>query len=387
MKTIKLSITEDYVSHWSWWEGTRELIQNAIDTGDYEVNFLDEENAITIVSRGGKVPNNALLLGKSSKKGDNTKIGKFGEGMKLGFLVLLREGAEVFMHNHDEFWEPALVYDPEFDAKILEVEISEYGRRGRTEEVTIVIKNIPADAMKEIKSNYAPTSGAEVVIENASGKAYKKAGVNNKTCNIFVNGLYVTTLTSGKYKFDYDFKPSVITLDRDRDSVGEFEVKYHACRILEGSDDIELLATLMLESYDDLAYFNGRRKIPSGSSYGGYYSSGEDEDLNDKAITLFYEKYGDNAYPLNNNWTDGKKRIVGQAAVSKGYLPTTVSENVYKLIQKEFAVDDQLEEMLSFKPLNFLEKFLEKHGRNLYSKARKELQKAIETLRIAEGKE
>ncbi len=39
MKQIKLSFTEDYVGHWSWWQGARELMQNAIDTKDFDFDF------------------------------------------------------------------------------------------------------------------------------------------------------------------------------------------------------------------------------------------------------------------------------------------------------------------------------------------------------------
>ena len=104
MKSVKLTITPTYVSHWSWWEGARELIQNAIDSGDHDVNFI--KDSICIDSYGGKLPIQSLLLGKTSKEDDETKIGKYGEGMKLAFLCLLREGADVTMWNGKDVWKP-----------------------------------------------------------------------------------------------------------------------------------------------------------------------------------------------------------------------------------------------------------------------------------------
>lgn len=383
MKLIKLSLTEDYVSHWSWWQGARELLQNAIDTGEFKIEF--GQDSLHITSHGGKIPVNALLMGKSSKKEDPTTIGKFGEGMKLGFLVLLREGADIEMLNGEDYWKPKFVYDEVFDSNVLAIEIDEGSIINQEDSVEINIYNIPTWAISEIKDNYAPTTSRDIVIENSRGKAYAKDS-NNHECVLFVNGLYVTTLMNGKYKFDYDFKPETFVLDRDRDSVNEYELKYNANNLLSESDDIELLAQLALENYDDLSLFNGRRKKNSS-----YYSSSRDQDeeeqLSDKAVELFEKKYGYTAYPINENWSDGKKRVVTQTAIAKGYTPVTVKQAVYRMVQNAYDVDHQVEEILSFKPLDFLESFLTKHKRRLYSKPRREIEGVVKLLRIAEGKD
>lgn len=70
-----------------------------------------------------------------------------------------------------------------------------------------------------------------------------------------------------------------------------------------------------------------------------------------------------------------------------GYVPVTVKPAVYKMVQKKFEVDKEVEKVLTFKPLPFLEGFLERHSRRLVAKPRRELEKTIQMLRIAEGKE
>lgn len=401
MKQIKLSFTEDYVGHWSWWQGARELMQNAIDTKDYDIDFNFEAGSLTIVSRGGTIPTSALLLGATTKRDDSSTIGKFGEGMKLGFLVLLREGAEVAMENGNDLWVPKIVFDDSFDANVLAVNVCEGVLDGSDPNtVTIRIHGIPKQALNEIAENYAPMTEREVYIENSRGKAYTKvynrddANQNEMAdgeyeggaCNLFINGLFVTRV-EGNFKFDYDFKPEAFTLDRDRDSASTFEVKYEANRLLSESDDIDLLARLALEQYDDLALFSERRVKGSGGYWGGGRQTSEQEVLTETAVAMFSNKYGSDAYPIDDTWSDGKKRVVTQMAIGKGYLPVTVKPAIYKMVQKNFEVDRAVEEVLSFKPLPFLEGFLDRHSRRLVAKPRRELEKTIQMLRIAEGKE
>lgn len=402
MKQIKLSFTEDYVGHWSWWQGARELMQNAIDTKDFEFDFNHEAGTITIVSRGGAIPTRALLLGATTKRDDSSTIGKFGEGMKLGFLVLLREGAEIAMENGKDLWIPKIIHDEVMDANVLAVNICE-DALGEADPNTVKIKihNVPSAAINDIMDNYAPTTEREVVIENSRGKAYNKIWQQDSSqqededgsivggdCNLFVNGLFVTKV-EGNFKFDYDFKPEAFVLDRDRDSANTYEVKYEANRLLSESDDIDLLARLAMEQYDDLALFSERRVKSCGGSYWGGYSRGdsEQESLSKTAVSMFANKYGQDAYPIDEGWTDGKKRVVTQMAIGKGYTPITVKNAVYRMVQKEYKVDAAVESVLTFKPLEFLDGFLKRHQRRLVAKPRKELEKTIKMLRIAGGKE
>lgn len=401
MKQIKLSFTEDYVGHWSWWQGVRELLQNAIDTKDFNVDFNYDAGTIQIDSRGGSVPTKALLLGATTKRDDSSTIGKFGEGMKLGFLVLLREGAQVAMENGKDLWVPKIVHDEAMDANVLAVNICEGILEASDPNVVkIKIQGVPKDAMDEIMDNYAPTTEREIVIENSRGKAYKKIWQQDANqdeddegnaiggdCNLFVNGLFVTRVP-GNFKFDYDFKPEAFVLDRDRDSASTYEVKYEANKLLSESDDIDLLARLALEEYDDLALFSERREKGSGGSYFIGSRGKDDQDaLSATAVSMFSNKYGKDAFPIDETWTDGKKRVVTQMAIGKGYLPVTVKQSVYRMVQKNFKVDATVDAVLTFKPLEFLEGFLERHNRRLVAKPRRELEKTVQMLRIAAGKE
>jgi len=377
MKSIKLSIAPTYVSHWSWWEGVRELIQNAIDAGDHEVLF--QKDRIAIYSTGGKIPVQALLMGKTTKEDDDSKIGKFGEGMKVGFLSLLREGAEILMYNGRDIWVPEFAMDDMFDEKVLSVNIEENGLPERDDnKVTILISGVPDLAMHKIKQNYAPARpDLEIVVEHEGfGKAYAKK--NTQDCRLYVNGLYVTTV-KGKYKFDYDFPAEVFTLDRDRNQASDFEVRWNATRLLSQSDDVLLLADLGVGDYDDLEHFDHQDEA-------SYYCRGYDKDtLQERAVKIFQEQNGCKAFPINASWSDSRKRLVTEMAISQGRTPITVKKAAYQMLKEEFNVPEVINEIVEFKALDYLEKFLAKHGRKLYSKPKKDLENTIHMLKIAKG--
>lgn len=380
---VKLSITETYVSHWGWWQGVRELLQNAVDTKDYDIEF-GEDNLI-IVSRGGKVPTSALLLGKTTKANDNSTIGKFGEGMKLGFLVLQRLGAKLTMDNAGDLWTPKMVYDTTFEENVLAVHIAEGAGACDYNTVKINVAGIPPEAIEEIRTKFAPLQNREVVIENYQGKAYKKEG-NHKNCQLFVNGIFVTEVP-GKFKFDYDFLPSAFVLDRDRDSASTFEVKYEAAKLIQGSDDILLLSELATEHYDDLSEFRGtfnrQRQRRGGNAY--YEEEDYEDPLASAAGELFRRKNGEDAFPIDSTWEPKKKRAASHQVVKAGYVPVEVNHALFTMLEEDYRVDDNLEHMLNFDPIVFLEKFLAKHRRKMYSKAIRELENTLETLKAIKG--
>lgn len=384
MKQVKLTITENYVSHWSWWQGLRELIQNAVDTQKYDVTI--GAGWVKITSHGGTVPIEALLLGHTTKTDDESTIGKFGEGLKLGFLVLSRLGADIQMCNGKDLWVPEMVHDDTFGTKVLAVNIIEGGVIPPTDSVSITVGNIPAEAIEELKSKFAPLQDLEVVIENRKGKAYKKESWGSP-CRLFVNGIFVTEV-KGHFKFDYDFVPSAFVLDRDRDSASDFEVKWEAAKLISESPDIEMLAQLASEDFDDLSEFSGRFEDYRRGKRQSYYEEDEPQEmtLQQKAAELFIEKHGDNAYPINYSWPDTKKRLVTDLAIKKGYSPVVVKNTLCQMLDEVFNLDREAQQMLNFKPLEWLERFEAKHGRKLYSKAKKDLARTIEMLRIVASK-
>jgi hypothetical protein len=85
-------ISPDYVTGWTTERAIAKLIANAIDADPetYAVEWSD--GTLTITDHGATgVGSSGLVLGVSSKRDRDDVIGQFGEGLKIGLLVLLRD--------------------------------------------------------------------------------------------------------------------------------------------------------------------------------------------------------------------------------------------------------------------------------------------------------
>ncbi|RLC93344.1 MAG: hypothetical protein DRI39_06025 [Chloroflexi bacterium] len=85
--------TSTWRQDWGMWEAIRDIIQNSLDECEtYDWGYDDQGLYISDTGRGIAVEN--ILLGPPKLKPDYAR-GRFGEGMKIAALVILREGYRV----------------------------------------------------------------------------------------------------------------------------------------------------------------------------------------------------------------------------------------------------------------------------------------------------
>lgn len=99
MKTINYGIHRDYLSSWGLKEALREIFQNFIDYGEYNIvteSCLDEFIYVSLDNKYNPTDLEFLAIGKSIKHGDQS-IGKHGEGLKMAMLIFLRENLEIWI--------------------------------------------------------------------------------------------------------------------------------------------------------------------------------------------------------------------------------------------------------------------------------------------------
>ena len=89
---MEYPISSNYVSAWTVQDATRELLQNAMDSGEWRV-----EADGSLVNKGTLRPEHFLL--GCSEKTSSDAIGQFGEGLKLALLVLARNGYTVSINT------------------------------------------------------------------------------------------------------------------------------------------------------------------------------------------------------------------------------------------------------------------------------------------------
>ena len=108
---IPLSIEADYLPEWGAWEGIRELVQNGKDAEvqlDAPLKVTHKNQTLVIENEGASMERRALLFGSTTKTGRDDLIGKFGEGLKLGMLALVRAGRPVKIRVGGEVWIPTI---------------------------------------------------------------------------------------------------------------------------------------------------------------------------------------------------------------------------------------------------------------------------------------
>lgn len=220
MKTYELSLSPNYVSNWKEADAVRELLQNAIDQENMETSYLG--NTLSITSRGVKLDVSTLILGNTTKANQSDKIGQYGEGYKLALLVLLRNGHDVTIYNGAEIWHPYFEVSETFNTPVLKIDVEDICDNISLDQLTFEITNISEFVYADLKKLFPCIEndfGSDIVdCENGQILLDKRF-----TGKIFVGGLYVQD--DSNFKYGYNFKPEVVTLDRDRKAINYWSLR------------------------------------------------------------------------------------------------------------------------------------------------------------------
>lgn len=264
MKKYELSITRDYISSWGTEEAIRELIQNAYDQGNEEIDF--GSGCISITNKNTSIPSSTLALGTTTKRDDLNKVGCYGEGFKLAILVLLREGYDVSISNGNKIWCPMFEYSELFETEVLCITETE----GQGNNLTFEIEGVPQYVVDELKDSFVGINGEGYSsIPTMYGEILTDSKYKGK---MFVNGLPV--MEDGKFDYGYNFKPEYVRLDRDRKSINLrelYEITSLAVVYMEDRD-FNMVDNL-IDGVSDDAYYLRNRNIDLPKDYVEEYSA------------------------------------------------------------------------------------------------------------------
>lgn len=377
---IQLTLSKDYVSDWGNWEAIREILQNAIDSKEHKVEFLDD--TMTVTSFDGVIDKKHLILGNSSKRDDDTKIGTYGEGFKLALLVLLRENKEVKIHNGSDVWTPFFDQHIEIENECLNIEIEKDILDDNDNKVSFIISGLSEEEILEIKEKSLYEVDHEIQAEyNGSSCWYPD---NAHKAKLYIGNLYVCDLNEN-FHLSYNFAPNILQLDRDRKSVCTFNLSYEATRMITLSGNYDLLSELADVGAEDISDYYSF----SSSTY--YYGSSSDSEANPseklKSIVSenFIQKHGEKAYPINNSWTDQNKRIKTVKSIEAGYIPVIIKSGYYNMLSS--ALVNKKFEDFKFNLSEEIIAFFENNKKHLRSKAKKEMEKIVHMINVMEGRE
>ena len=210
-KIIEISIKSDYLPLWGFWEGVREIIQNAIDAGLDEVFYSEKEKALIVKDRGPGFSEIAFLIGYTTKDGINS-IGQFGEGLKFGSLALVRGGYPVEIRTKNKVYTPLVVLSERFGTEVLGFEVEENAEFVNGTEVKILNVypsewEIIKDRILVLQPDYEPSR--EILTE----EKYKG--------KVYCTGIFVHKLKRSIWGYNFNN----LTINRDRDIVDEWSLK------------------------------------------------------------------------------------------------------------------------------------------------------------------
>lgn len=216
---IKFGISENYVSNWGVVQAIREIYQNFIDYGDFNVDIeaITDTRSIVRLSNDFKPESWEFLKIGFSKKKDGA-IGKHGEGIKLAGLVLKRNG-NYFKISTNIGTASAAFYEDEDLGTC-------YGLDNNSKEVNDKFEVMFEVDTKDIKI----FEQGRIYPEDIVSSCYYGSIVSKPKGNIYVGGLYVCNHKGLKYALD--FKPQYMDLGRDREMPSTFDIEYGVNQIV-----------------------------------------------------------------------------------------------------------------------------------------------------------
>lgn len=217
-KRYELPLVRGYVAHWGVTEAVRELLQNAIDS-DSPFRCTYAGGVLRVVSEHSSLHKRSLLLGATSKAGDETKVGSFGEGYKIAMLVLTRMGKPMVIYNDDVTWTPEFRVSSTFDEETLHVH-EQKRPKSWSDSLIFEVSDITDEEYRDIKMSCLHLWDREdlgEVIETKYGRI-----LTQHQGKLYVNGLYVCDM---ELDYSYDFDPEYLQLERDRQTVSTWDAK------------------------------------------------------------------------------------------------------------------------------------------------------------------
>ncbi len=263
---IDYNMSRDYCSDWTAIHALREIVQNALDS-DKTYNCLATDQGINVLTERVILSPQVFSMGVSQKNGSDS-IGKYGEGFKIAMLVLTRlglepqiitggynvtglfrkhefTGVETFCLDIEERTVP--INDTQFLCLSDGIDLDELGQKV----VPFVDKNM------DLPSNIDIWQG--------------------RPGEIFVNGLFVA---KEDLVFGYNFAPSKIKLNRDRNMVDGVHWQLAEYYAGLGVSKAQIIFDLIERDAPDIKDLSYRL---------------HDDKLKAELARLFYNKYGEGA--------------------------------------------------------------------------------------------
>jgi len=289
---IELTIKTSYMPNWGLWEGIRELIQNGRDaevehSAPLTIRHRKESDILVIENEGTVLPYEALLLGHTSKGDRADLIGKFGEGLKLGVLALVRKCCEVKIRSGSEVWVPSIQRSEKFQADVLVFDIQK-GREPK-DRVAVEIGGVDAETWELLHNKFLFLKGAikeSEKVETPNGALLLGERFKGR---VYVKGIFVAN--DPRFAYGYDFEDA--DLDRDRRMLSKYDLDYRTQIVwreaLSRRPDLFAGFTALLA-----------REAADVAGFDDWAAGLLPEDVKKHAADAFKKQHGEDALPVGS---------------------------------------------------------------------------------------
>jgi hypothetical protein len=339
---IPLSIKADYLPEWGAWEGIRELVQNGKDAEtqlEAPLKVTHNKQTLVIENEGAVMERESLLFGATTKAGRDDLIGRFGEGLKLGMLALVRAGRPIKLRVGSEVWTPTIEKSEGFKANVLAVDIR--GGKEAKKRVRVEIGGVTSVEWAELRERFLFLADIadDERIKVYSGELLLGPRFQHK---VFVKGIWVQD--KPKLQYGYNFKDA--KTDRDRKMVESFDMDWSAAAIWKDAAHTrpDLLTKFIALATDDAEDLRGI------AEYGHVGDA-----LSEVAAVHFKKLHGPDAMPVSTLAESeqvehlGAKGIIVSKAMAKILEPKLggaeeLAKRYKEAVTKKYAWDELTEE-------------------------------------------
>lgn len=297
MALFEISITKDYVPDWDVWHAIREFLQNAQDEAESDerhpmrVSYSARKCQLVITTEGVQLDRSVLLLGESGKRGTRAR-GKFGEGLDLAMLVLIRKTCKVRIENGEESWIPDIRYSDKWGRDVLIVQTNKLKRSRR--HFRVEIDHITPRDWEIIQYRCLFLKGAVKPTEEVLTVGNDRI-LMDRPGDVYVRGLWV-----GKFaEFTRGYDLSFADLDRDRRLIEEWKLRGKVADIwLQAlrSEVMREAARIHVKSMLDA----NAKDVEGLESQLAYDYSNEHKEAKATLAKAFDEEYGEDAVPVTS---------------------------------------------------------------------------------------
>lgn len=303
MSKLELSINVKYLPNWGAWEGIRELVQNGKDAEtefDAPLKVTHHNDTLRIENEGAVLSREALLFGTSSKTDRADMIGKFGEGLKLGVLALVRGGRQVKIRTGGEVWTAAIARSEKYDADVLCFDIK--GGNEDKKRVRVEIENVTETDWNGLKERFLFLGKfkKDERVETGRGDLLLSERFKGK---VFVKGIYV----QDDHRLSHGYNFSNLDVDRDRKMVSGWDLQWECSAIWReviGARP-DLLDPFFMLLQDNKADIHG---IADSANYVG-------KDVLESAAARFTKQFGKDAIPVATTGESAEVEHLGKRGI------------------------------------------------------------------------